>query len=100
MTILIDDPIWHWRDRRWCHVVSDTSVSELHAFAFTLGISERGFHGDHYDVPEDYRPMAVAAGAVPVSSRELVRRLRAAGMRLSPAQRRVRVANGDSSGPA
>ena len=90
LAILVDDPIWHWRDRRWCHLVSDTSVHELHEFAARLDIPPRGFHGDHYDVPEEYRDVVVAAGAEPVSSRELLRRLRNAGLRLSPAQRRER----------
>ena len=31
------------------------------------------------DIPEEHRPEVVAAGAVEVSSRELLRRLRAAG---------------------
>lgn len=91
MTILVDDPIWHWRGRRWCHLVSDTSVYELNEFAARLDIPARGFHGDHYDVPEEYRDVVVAAGAEPVSSRELLRRLRSAGLRQSPAQRRERV---------
>jgi hypothetical protein len=90
LTILVDDPIWHWRGRRWCHLVSDTSVIELNEFAARLDIPTRGFHGDHYDVPEEYRDVVVAAGAEPVSSRELLRRLRNAGLRLSPAQRRER----------
>jgi hypothetical protein len=48
----------------------------------------RAFHGDHYDAPEEYYDDCVAAGAVPTPSRELLRRLRAAGLRLSPAARR------------
>ena len=71
-------------------LVSDESLDELHAFADRTGIPRRGFQGDHYDVPEDVRDELIAAGAVLVESRELVRRLRAAGLRLSPAQRRAR----------
>lgn len=70
-------------------MVSDRSVEELHAFAEMLEIPRRGFHGDHYDLPSHVRDMAVAMGAVPVTSRELVRRLNAAGLRLSAAQRRT-----------
>ncbi len=70
--------------------MSDSSLEELHEFAAGLGIPRRGFQGDHYDVPEEHRLEVVAAGAVEVESRELVRRLRAAGLRLSPAQRRAR----------
>jgi hypothetical protein len=62
-------------------MVSDVSYDELHAFAERLGIPRRVFQGDHYDLPESYRAEAVAAGAVEIGSRELVRRLRAAGLR-------------------
>lgn len=72
--------------------MSDRSLDELHAFADSVDIPRRGFQGDHYDIPEEHRPAMVAAGAVEVDSRELVRRLRAAGLRLSPAERRARTA--------
>lgn len=88
MTVLIDQPLWWWRGRRWCHLVSDSELHELHVFALAAGIPRRGFQGDHYDVPEEMRDELVAAGAIPVESRELVRRLRAAGLRLTPAERR------------
>lgn len=89
MTILIDEARWWWRGRKWCHLVSDTSYDELHEFVDGVGIPRRAFQGDHYDIPEEYRAEMVAAGAVEVESRELLRRLRAAGLRLSPAQRRA-----------
>jgi hypothetical protein len=81
VTILVDAAIWPFEGRRWAHLVSDTSFDELHAFADQLGIPRRAFQGDHYDVPSDYRDRAIALGAEPVPSRELVRRLRAAGLR-------------------
>ena len=82
MTVLIDTPVWQWRGRRWSHLVSDVSYDELHAFvAVELGIPRRAFQGDHYDVPEDLYDVAVAAGAQPVGARELLSRLRAAGLR-------------------
>ncbi len=70
-------------------MVSDTSYDELHAMAERLGIPRRGFQGDHYDLPEDYRQRAIDLGATPVGSRELLTRLRAAGLRVSPARRRA-----------
>ena len=88
MAILVDAAIWPWRGRKWAHLVSDHSYDELHAFAADLGIPRNGFQGDHYDIPAGYRDMAIAKGATPVEGRELVRRLRNAGLRLSPAQRR------------
>jgi hypothetical protein len=89
MAVLVDEPLWWSRGRRWCHLVSDVSLEELHEFASRAGIPARGFHGDHYDIPEEHRAELVAAGAVPVPSRELLRRLRGAGLRLSPAERRA-----------
>jgi hypothetical protein len=65
----------------WGHLVSDTSLDELHAFAQRLGIPERGFDADHYDLPEEHLDEAVAAGAELVTSAELVQRLTAAGLR-------------------
>ena len=65
----------------WCHLVSDTSFDELHSFAARLGIPERGFQGDHYDLPHDLRDQAIEQGATEVSSREIILALRAAGLR-------------------
>lgn len=91
MTILIDEARWWHRGQKWCHLVSDASHDELIEFADAIGIPRRGFQGDHYDIPEEYRDEMIAAGAVVVESRELVRRLRAAGLRLSPSERRARI---------
>lgn len=81
MAILVDEAIWPWRGRRWAHLVSDVSYDELHAFAAELGIRRSAFQGDHYDVPTEVRARAIALGAQPVNAREVVRRLRAAGLR-------------------
>jgi len=63
----------------WCHMVSDVSFDELHAFAGRLGIPRRGFQGDHYDLPPHVRERAVELGALEVGTGELV--LRMAGAR-------------------
>jgi Protein of unknown function (DUF4031) len=88
MAILIDEARWWFRGRRWCHLVSDASLDELHRFATEHDIPRRGFQGDHYDVPEELRRALIVGGAEVVPSRELLRRLRGAGLRLTPAQRR------------
>ena len=71
VTVLIDEPRWWFRGRRWSHLVSDSDLDELHAFAARVGIPRRAFQGDHYDVPEDHRDELLDAGAVLVESREL-----------------------------
>jgi Protein of unknown function (DUF4031) len=79
--IFVDPPTWPGHGRLWSHLISDTSYEELHEFARVLGIPARGFERDHYDVPADMYQQVVAAGAVAVSSREVVRRLDASGLR-------------------
>ena len=79
--ILIDPPNAAGRGRLWSHLASDASYDELHAFARAVGIPERGFDRDHYDVPSEWYDAMVALGAEPVTSRELVKRLVAAGLR-------------------
>lgn len=66
-------------------MVSDVSLDELHEFARILGIPERGFDRDHYDIPEQLAQRAIEEGAVLVSSRELMERLRASGLRVRKA---------------
>ncbi|WP_374974479.1 DUF4031 domain-containing protein [Microbacterium trichothecenolyticum] len=82
MAILIDDPLWPAHGRLWAHLVTDTDLEELHAFAAANGIPARGFDLDHYDVPEEAHARLVAAGALHVSGHELVRRLIASGLRV------------------
>jgi hypothetical protein len=38
VAVLVDQPLWWWRGRRWCHVVSDELLNELHAFAAAAGL--------------------------------------------------------------
>jgi hypothetical protein len=83
--ILIDPPNAPGRGRLWSHVASDTSYDELHVFAREIGVPERGFDRDHYDVPAEWYDDVVAAGATPVTSRELVSRLVKAGLRVRKA---------------
>lgn len=105
--ILIDPPSVPARGRWWSHLVSDTSHDELHAFAERLGIPRVAFDRDHYDLPADHYEAALAAGAVGVSSKELVARLARSGLRRAKyAVRPRRLVAGDTvrvvapSGPA
>ncbi|MFJ3304530.1 DUF4031 domain-containing protein [Streptomyces sp. NPDC086549] len=81
MTVYIDPPTWPGHGRLWSHLVSDASYDELHLFAAELGVPRRAFERDHYDLPSHRYADAVAAGAVEVGSREVVRLLHASGLR-------------------
>ncbi|MEU7008451.1 DUF4031 domain-containing protein [Streptomyces sp. NPDC046332] len=92
MTLYIDPPTWPGHGRMWSHLVSDVSYEELHAFAAAIGAPPRAFERDHYDIPSDRYADAVAAGAVEVGSKELVRRITEAGLRRPKFPRRAREA--------
>lgn len=81
MAVFIDAPVWPAHGRLWSHLVSDIDLAELHEFAAANGIPRSGFERDHYDVPAQMYDGLVAAGAHPVSAREVVRLLRRSGLR-------------------
>lgn len=87
MAIYIDPPLWPAHGTLWSHLVSDTSYTELHGFAEQAGFPRRSFDLDHYDVPSGSYELAVAQGALPVSTREVVHRLRDSGLRIKQANR-------------
>ena len=82
MTIWIDQPIWPRHGTVFAHLVSDTSLDELHAFAARVGLHPRSFEGDHYDVPQERHAAVLAAGATSTTGAGVVRRLIASGLRL------------------
>ena len=75
MAILIDEARWWFRGRRWCHLVSDASLDELHEFAAAHGIPAAASRATTTTCPRSYRPVLIAGGAEVVPSRELLRRL-------------------------
>ena len=81
VTVLVDPPRWPAHGRLWSHLVSDRSYEELHEFAAAVGVPERAFDRDHYDIPQERYDDVVAAGAQPVEGKELIRRLIASGLR-------------------
>lgn len=66
--------------RLWCHMISDTSEAELHAFAKRIGLRPEwaqlrpAASAAHYDLTPSRRARAVRLGAVEVTSRELALR--------------------------
>ncbi|MEN2740822.1 DUF4031 domain-containing protein [Microbacterium sp. X-17] len=82
MAILVDTPRWPAHGRLWAHLVSDSDLAELHAFARANDIPARAFDLDHYDIPAEAHARLVAAGAQHVDSHALVRALIASGLRV------------------
>ena len=83
MAILLDSfqngargPFRYWH-RRCGHLVSDSSLDELHEFAAELGLRREWFQKKsipHYDLTGTVYELALERGAILVSSREIVRR--------------------------
>lgn len=87
MAVLIDPPRWPAHGTLFSHLVSDASLDELHRFAAAAALPPRAFDHDHYDVPQRRYEDLVALGAVPVSGKELLRRLVASGLRVRSHER-------------
>jgi hypothetical protein len=68
-----------WRWDTSCHLMADTP-EELHQFAASLGIAQRWFQNrvdfPHYDLHPEQRGKAIEAGAIPLSRREFVTKVR------------------------
>lgn len=80
--ILVDEARWPAHGTHFAHLVSDTSLDELHAFASSLVLPRPlRFHRDHYDVPAAIWTVVVGSGASVVSTREIVLALRGCGLR-------------------
>jgi len=68
MTVYVDDAIWDWQGRKWCHLLAD-DIDELHLFAARLGLHRLSYQGPpktsapHYDLTAYERRRAIALGA-------------------------------------
>ncbi|MCI0666328.1 MAG: DUF4031 domain-containing protein [Acidobacteria bacterium] len=66
-----------YRHRRCGHLVSDSSLEELHEFASELGLRREWFQMKsipHYDLTGEIYELALKRGAILVTSREIVLR--------------------------
>lgn len=77
LAVYVDDAIWKWAGRRWCHLLADDEA-ELHRFAARLGIHQHSYQGPpktsapHYDLTGLERDRAVRMGALAVGRAEIL----------------------------
>lgn len=77
MTVFVDDPIWLWKGRKWCHLMAD-EIDELHRFAKLIGLHRLSYQGPpktsapHYDITGFERDRALRLGALPCGRAEIV----------------------------
>lgn len=93
MAVYVDDAIWRWAGRKWCHLLAD-DIDELHRFASRIGVHRLLYQGPpkisapHYDITGLERARALRLGAVPCSREQIV-----------AVFRRVKVKNGKVAKP-
>lgn len=74
-----ENSVGGYRRRYWHHLGSDANLEELLAFGRRIGLNRSWFQAGrvpHYDVTRPRVQKAIGAGAVQVSNREFVRRMR------------------------
>ena len=81
MSVYVDElksyPLAKWRHGKACHMIGD-SIRELKTFAVSIGMREEWFQpksSPHFDLTEELRARAVAAGAKELGRREFVAKL-------------------------
>jgi len=87
MTVFADTPRWPRHGTVWGHLISDTSLAELHDAAARAGLPPRAFDLDHYDWPLSSRRGLEDAGVQFVGDRELTRILLRSGLRVKLSER-------------
>lgn len=81
MAVYVDQPVYTRAGVKkprvsYAHMVADT-LDELHSFAAKIGVKKHFFHKSiaayHYDINDKQHVVAIAHGALEVSSRELLK---------------------------
>lgn len=71
MAVYVDDGKARYGRMIMCHMLADTPA-ELHWMADTVGVKRKWFQGDHYDICQEKRAIAVFNGAKQVTRRQMI----------------------------
>ena len=79
MTCYVDDAMLSYGRMKMCHLIAD-STAELLAMADVIGVDRKwiqhpGTHREHFDIAMSKRRLAIEAGAVPITHKELGRKV-------------------------
>lgn len=79
MTVYVDNmyqsSMGSYGRMKMSHMIADTE-QELHQMADKIGVARKWFQGDHYDIAMSKRKIAVENGAVELTMRDMVHKLR------------------------
>ena len=75
MAVYVDNMAVGFGRMVMCHMVAD-STEELLAMVDTIGVDRKwiqdaGTHREHFDIAKSKRALAIEAGAIPITMREL-----------------------------
>lgn len=78
--VFVDSPIYKFGRMRMCHMIADT-YDELMAMADIIGLKRKwiqypGTPREHFDICLTKRKLAVKAGAIEVTGRDIVLKIR------------------------
>lgn len=69
MTVYVDSMRAPLGRMKMCHMIADTE-DELHAMADKIGVARRWYQGDHYDIAQTKRVLALRYGAQQIMLRQ------------------------------
>lgn len=81
MAVYVDEAVWEWKGKKWCHLLAD-NLEELHNFAKDLDLEKYMFQKPpkvkypHYDITENKRYQAIRKGAIAIDRKETILRAR------------------------
>lgn len=74
MTVFVDDmykyPIGQFRHMKMSHMTADNE-DELHKMAAKIGVARKHYQFDHYDICMSMRTLAIQAGAISITLKQL-----------------------------
>lgn len=88
MAVFVDQPIYRYGRMLMCHMIADTT-DELLAMADKIGVDRKwiqklGTSREHFDVCKSKRAMAIKHGAIEVTGRDIVLKMRGKVTQPSP----------------
>ena len=79
MTVYVDNVFIPYGRMKMCHMIADTE-EELHEMADKIGMQRAWFQAGsrpHYDISKSRRILAIEHGAIEITIKELVARMKA-----------------------
>jgi hypothetical protein len=77
MAVYVDDIFDYGNKGKWCHMMTDGDLSELHDMAQRIGLKRSWFQpksSPHYDLTPNKRRLAIQHGTIPTKAQDMFKR--------------------------